>query len=460
MERLGLRQMLLEPELLATVEADVHLCATIVSLASIIPQRTRETARSVVRKVVEEVERRLSNALQQAVRGALARATRSRRPRLPEIDWDRTVRANLSRYDRDRRTVIAEKLIGHGRRRSSLRDVILCVDQSGSMATSVVYSSIFAAVMASIRALSTRLVVFDTSIVDLTAELADPVEVLFGTQLGGGTDINRAVAYCQQMITRPTQTVFLLITDLYEGGNAEEMIARVRTMKESGVTVICLLALNDQGAPMFDARNAAAFAALGVPTFACTPDAFPEMIAAALAKRDVGQWASERGIVGARQSWIRAIANPSKRQGELYEFPDGAGAVRNASTSRANRSGAVSIATCVWPGSIARRACGSAVRIWSSAAWKNGGLAPPSRSSTGTRTSRKAAVSRWYASCARSSRTIEAAPATRPAHAGSERILSTCAGGTRGISSMYVETTPSLSPLRKRASNRSISPAG
>jgi Mg-chelatase subunit ChlD len=300
LERLGLRQMLLEPELLATVEADVHLVATIISLASIIPQRTRDTARSVVRKVVEEVERRLANALQQAVRGALARATRSRRPRLPEIDWDRTVRANLSRYDRDRRTVIAEKLIGHGRRRSSLRDVILCVDQSGSMATSVVYSSIFAAVMASIRALSTRLIVFDTSIVDLTDQLADPVDVLFGTQLGGGTDINRAVAYCQQLITRPTQTVFLLITDLYEGGNAEEMIARVRAMKESGVTVVCLLALNDQGAPMFDARNAAAFAALGVPTFACTPDAFPEMIAAALARRDVGQWASERGIVAPR----------------------------------------------------------------------------------------------------------------------------------------------------------------
>lgn len=300
LDRLGLRQMLLEPELLATVEADVHLVATIVSLASIIPQRTRETARSVVRKVVEEVERRLANALKQAVRGALSRATRSRRPRLPDIDWDRTVRANLTRYDRERRTVIAEKLIGHGRRRSSLRDVILCVDQSGSMATSVVYSSIFAAVMASIRALSTRLVVFDTSIVDLTDQLADPVEVLFGTQLGGGTDINRAVAYCQQLIARPTETVFLLITDLYEGGDADEMIARVRTMKESGVTLVCLLALNDQGAPMFDARNAATFAALDIPTFACTPDAFPEMIAAALAKRDVGQWASERGIVGAR----------------------------------------------------------------------------------------------------------------------------------------------------------------
>jgi Mg-chelatase subunit ChlD len=300
MERLGLRQMLLEPELLATVEADIHLVATIVSLASIIPQRTRETARSVVRKVVEEVERRLANALKQAVRGALARSTRSRRPRLPDIDWDRTVRANLTRYDRERRTVIAEKLIGHGRRHSSLRDVILCVDQSGSMATSVVYSSIFAAVMASIRALSTRLIVFDTAVVDLTDQLADPVEVLFGTQLGGGTDINRAVAYCQQLIRRPTETVFLLITDLYEGGNADEMLARVRTMKESGVTTVCLLALNDQGAPMFDARNAGALAALGVSTFACTPDAFPEMIAAALAKRDIGHWASERGIAAAR----------------------------------------------------------------------------------------------------------------------------------------------------------------
>jgi Mg-chelatase subunit ChlD len=296
LERLGLRQMLLEPELLSTVEADVHLVATIVSLASIIPQRTRATARAVVRKVVEEVERRLANALQQAVRGALSRATRSRRPRLPDIDWDRTVRANLSRYDRERRTVIAEKLVGRGRRRSSLRDVILCVDQSGSMATSVVYSSIFAAVMASIRALTTKLVVFDTSIVDLTDQLVDPVEVLFGTQLGGGTDINRAIAHCQQLVTRPADTVLVLITDLYEGGNSDEMLARARALKDSGVTFVCLLALSDQGAPMFDARNAAALAALDIPAFACTPDAFPEMIAAALSRRDVGQWASARGI--------------------------------------------------------------------------------------------------------------------------------------------------------------------
>ena len=300
LDRLGLKQMLLEPELLATVEPDVHLVASLISLASVIPQRTRDTARMVVRKVVEEVERRLAQSMVQSVRGALARATRSRRPRVADIDWHRTVRANLSRYDPERRTVIAEKLIGHGRRRSALRDVVLCVDQSGSMATSVVYSSIFAAVLASIRAVSTRLVVFDTSVVDLTDKLNDPVEVLFGTQLGGGTDINRALAYCQQIITRPAQTVFVLITDLFEGGNAEEMLARARHLVDSGAAVVCLLALNDQGAPSFDAKNASAFAALGIPTFACTPDAFPELIASALQKKDVSAWAAARGIQAAR----------------------------------------------------------------------------------------------------------------------------------------------------------------
>jgi hypothetical protein len=303
LDRLGLKQMLLEPELLAAVEPDVHLVASLVTLASVIPQRTRETARAVVRKVVDDLERRLAQGLVQAIRGALARATRSRRPRLPDIDWDRTVRANLARYDRERRTVIAEKLVGHGRRRSSLRDVVLCVDQSGSMASSVVYSSIFAAVIASVRAVSTRFVVFDTAVVDLTEKLSDPVELLFGTQLGGGTDINRALAYCQQIVRRPTETVLVLITDLYEGGNAEEMLARARALHDAGVTIVCLLALNDQGAPVFDAKNAAAFAALGVPAFACTPDAFPELMAAALQRRDIAGWAAARGIqaTGARR---------------------------------------------------------------------------------------------------------------------------------------------------------------
>ncbi len=300
LERLHLTQMLLEPEMLEAVEADVHLVATLMSLSHAIPEKTKDTARAVVRRVVEDLERRLANPLVQAVRGSLRRAVRTRRPLPGDINWDRTIRANLKHYQRDRGTIIVEHLIGYGRKQSALRDIVLCVDQSGSMGSSVVYSGIFGAVMASIRAVNTRMVVFDTAVVDLTDDLHDPVDLLFGVQLGGGTDINQALGYCEQIITRPAQTVLVLITDLYEGGNASEMLRRAATLTQSGVQMICLLALNDQGAPSYDHHHAAALATLGVPAFACTPDLFPELMAAAILKQDLALWAAQHDIVTAR----------------------------------------------------------------------------------------------------------------------------------------------------------------
>ena len=240
LERLGLQQMLLEPEMLREVEPDVHLVASLLSLNRVIPARTRETARMVVRKVVDQLQKRLAEPMRRAVTGSLSRATRNRRPRLAEIDWHRTIRANLHHYDPERHTVVPEKLVGHGRRSASLRDVILCLDQSGSMASSVVYSSVFGAVLASLRAITTRMIVFDTAVVDLTDELHDPVDLLFGTQLGGGTDIARALGYCQTRIMRPEQTVLVLVTDLFEGGNADDMIRRAATIVGSGVRMVCL----------------------------------------------------------------------------------------------------------------------------------------------------------------------------------------------------------------------------
>jgi Mg-chelatase subunit ChlD len=300
LERLNLQQMLLEPEMLEQVEPDVHLVASLLALNSVIPARTRETARQVVRKVVEQLERRLKSTTHQAVRGALQRSVRTQRPRPNEIDWHRTIRKNLRHYDTERRTLIAEKVVGFARRRSALRDIVLCVDQSGSMASSVVYSSIFGAVLASLRSVATRFVLFDTAVVDLTDDLKDPVDLLFGTQLGGGTDINRALAYCQQVITRPAQTILVLITDLYEGGDAKQMLMRAAEIKQSGVNVVCLLALDDQGAPSYDHANAAALASLDIPAFACTPELFPELMAAAIQRQDLGLWAARHDIVTGR----------------------------------------------------------------------------------------------------------------------------------------------------------------
>ncbi|MEU6116021.1 VWA domain-containing protein [Streptomyces sp. NPDC047117] len=285
-DRLGLSALLLEPEMLEAVEADVHLVGTLLSLHKAMPETTKETARAVVRQVVEQLEKRLATRTRATLTGALDRSARISRPRHRDIDWDRTIRANLKNYLPEYRTVVPERLIGYGRAAQSVKkEVILCIDQSGSMAASVVYASVFGAVLASMRSLATRLVVFDTSVVDLTDQIEDPVDVLFGTQLGGGTDINRALAYCQSRINRPTETVVVLISDLYEGGIRHEMLKRVAAMKASGVQFVTLLALSDEGAPAYDREHAAALGALGAPAFACTPDLFPEVMAAALEKR-------------------------------------------------------------------------------------------------------------------------------------------------------------------------------
>jgi Mg-chelatase subunit ChlD len=282
-DRLDLKQLLLEPELLETIEPDIHLVTLLVELNQLLPDETRATARKVVAAVLADLERRLTDRTHAAVHGALARANRSRRPRPGDIDWLRTVHANLQHYQPRYRTVIPERIIGFGRRRQSLaKDVIVAIDQSGSMADSVVYASLFGSVLAQLPALRTRVIAFDTSVTDLTPVLHDPVDVLFGVQLGGGTDIAQAVGYCRQVISRPADTVLILISDLFEGGNPDLLRARVLDLTRSGVTVLSLLALSDEGAPVHDRAMAADLVDAGAIVMACTPDRFPEVLAQAL----------------------------------------------------------------------------------------------------------------------------------------------------------------------------------
>lgn len=296
LKRLNLTSMLTEPEMLETVVPDIHLIANLMTLGKLIPEKTKSTARQVVKKVVDELIQKLSGPTQQAIIGILNRAVRNNRPRHNEINWNKTIIRNLKHYQPEYKTIIPEVKVGYGRKRRALKDVILCIDQSGSMGTSVIYSGIFGAVMASIPAVHTQMVVFDTAVVDLTDDLQDPVDLLFGVQLGGGTDIHKALSYCQQIVTRPLDTVMVLISDLYEGGNQAEMRKKAVQLVSSGVQVIALLALNDEGAPYYDHQNADFFASIGIPVFACTPDKFPDLMAAALSKQDIASWAGSNDI--------------------------------------------------------------------------------------------------------------------------------------------------------------------
>ena len=298
-ERLNLKAMMLEPEFLATLEADVHLVADLISLRSAMPEKTMATARLVVKKVVDALMARLAHVTTETIRGAVMRGKRTNRPRFADIDWPRTIRANLRHWQEAHRTIVPERLIGFARATKSkaeLDEVVLCVDQSGSMASSVVYASIFAAVMASLPVISTRLICYDTSVVDLTEDLADPVQVLFGVQLGGGNDTPLALSYCKSVITRPAKTHLVLISDLYEGAGSQEMVQRLAALVASGVNLIVLLALSDAGRPSYDEGNARKIAALGCPVFACTPDQFPELMAQALKRADLQDWAARQQI--------------------------------------------------------------------------------------------------------------------------------------------------------------------
>lgn len=292
-EKKGLRQLLFEPELLSQVTPSVELVGTLLSLKNMMPDKTKETARQVVTAVVEEIKKRLRSAIERAVRGALDRSRHQPTPSLPNMDWKRTIQANLKNYLPDRKLLIPDHFYFYARQQRRREwNVIVCMDQSGSMADSVVYGSVMGAIFASIPALETHVIVFDTEVVDLTEECTDPVELLFGVQLGGGTDINRAVGYCQGLIHDPRRTLFILITDLFEGGNETQLVKKMEAMTQSGVRSLCMLALNDSGVPSYDDRLARRFADVGVPCMGCTPNVLPHVLEAMLKGRNLDEVAS------------------------------------------------------------------------------------------------------------------------------------------------------------------------
>lgn len=289
-EKKGLTSLLFEPETLPLLEKNVELVATLLAAKGLVPDTAREAARQIVREVVDEVRKKLETEVRTAVIGAVRRDRTSPLKIARNIDWKRTVQRNLKGWDPARRVLLPERFyFWANQRRRHEWDVAILVDQSGSMAESVVYSSIMAAIFASIEVLRTRLLFFDTEVVDVTDMLTDPVDVLFASQLGGGTDINRAVAYAQaRFIERPEKTLFILVSDLYEGGDRGALLARMAQLVESRVKVVSLLALSDSGKPAFDHEIASALGRLGVPCFGCTPKMLPALIERVMKGQDLG----------------------------------------------------------------------------------------------------------------------------------------------------------------------------
>jgi Mg-chelatase subunit ChlD len=279
-ERYALTELLNDPAVLRSMDATPSLTKALLSMRGRLSNEMRDAVRGIIQKTVDEITRRLRNEFVNALVGRRNRQRRSNLASSQNFDWRATIAANLKHYDLARKQLVIEHPKFNARVKRSLPwDVILCVDQSGSMMDSVIYSAVIAGIMSSLPSVRVKLVVFDTSVVDLTQMAHDPVEVLLTVQLGGGTDIGRALQYCEKLIGNPNRTVLTLISDFEEGAPPAPMLAAVQRMAQSRVKCLGLAALNDDANPVYDRQMAQRLANNGMHIAALTPVHFAQWLA-------------------------------------------------------------------------------------------------------------------------------------------------------------------------------------
>ncbi|MBX9677248.1 MAG: VWA domain-containing protein [Gemmataceae bacterium] len=295
-ERRGLKQLLFEPEMLAQIEPSVDLASMILSLKSLVPEKAKAAARELVRKVVEELRKRLESRMHQAVRGALNRNQHSPFRSLANLDWRRLIRQNLKHYNPDLQAIIPEHFSFFSRQqRRNEWNVIIAMDQSGSMASSLIYGGVMGAILATMPAVETHVVAFNhEDIVDLTAEMHDPVDLLFGIQLGGAEDYWKATTYCERFMHTPAKTLYILLADLYDTSpNQKKFEKRIEELIAGGLKAVTLLAISDHGKPSYNHDLAKKLTNMGMPCFGCSPDRLPDLLAAVLKGQDLQAFANE-----------------------------------------------------------------------------------------------------------------------------------------------------------------------
>jgi len=272
LDRYGLTELVTDPKTLERLEPNQDLLRTLLSLRGHLKGEVLEVARRIIRQVVEEIRRKLEAEVRQALAGRLNRFRHSPMQISQNFDAKGTLKRNLKNYSVERKQLVVEDLLFFARNSRRLPwDIILCVDQSGSMADSVIHSAVMAGILAGLPAFRVKVVVFDTNIVDLSDHADDPVEILMSVQLGGGTDIGRAVRYCEGLVENPHRTVLVLVTDFCEGAPAHELVGAVKRLAEARVRLLGLAALDGQSEPMYDRAMAERLAACGMEIAALTP---------------------------------------------------------------------------------------------------------------------------------------------------------------------------------------------
>lgn len=273
LDRYGMTELLTDREVLEKLEPNQELLKTILQLKHLMKGDVLDTARRIVKKVAEEIAKKLNQDIRRSLLGKLERNSEHPVRSIRNLDIQKTIRRNLRHYDRENGQIMLEEVYFHGRtRRYSQWRVVIAVDESGSMLDSVIHSAVMAGIFAKLPMLDTRLVIFDTQVVDLSEYLEDPVATLMSIQLGGGTYITGALQYCESLIENPHRTMVVLVSDLCEGGSTAALLGVSRGIIESGARLICLTALDMEANPVYDRRTAQQMADLGAHVGAMTPE--------------------------------------------------------------------------------------------------------------------------------------------------------------------------------------------
>jgi Mg-chelatase subunit ChlD len=281
LERYGLEEMVTNPDLLARVQPSQTLLKAVLRTKHLMNAEVLAIARRLVRKVVEELMERLARQVYAPFTGSVDRRRRSFLKVAKNFDARTTVRRNLGHYDPESKRLYIRTpyFYSRVRRQADRWQLIILVDESGSMAGSVIHSAVTASIFWGIKSLRTHLVIFDTSVVDVTQDCSDPVETLMKVQLGGGTDIGQALRYAASLVDTPRRTIVVLITDFFEGAPLPRLFTAARQLVESGVTLLGLAALDEQADPTFNREVAEGFVALGAHVGAMTPGELAEWVA-------------------------------------------------------------------------------------------------------------------------------------------------------------------------------------
>ena len=283
--RYGLSDLLADPDAMDSIRTSSELGAALMRIKGTISPTLADGLRTLIARIVADILQRLRRPMTTALTGARQRHRRSPHASARNFDWRRTIAANLGHADPQTGRLLVEEVrfMSRQRRHNVAWDIIIVVDQSASMASSLLHSAVMASILTALPGMSVRLILFDTSVVDVSHLVHDPVEILMTSQLGGGTDIANAVGYAAAQVTQPTRTVLALVSDFEEGGSVSSLVTRVRDLADSGVTMLGLASLTDDGAPWFDRTVADELAAVGMRIAAMTPDRFADWLAEATA---------------------------------------------------------------------------------------------------------------------------------------------------------------------------------